>query len=286
MDGTASSDPDGSVDTYTWIFGDGSVAYGSRVSHVYSDDGIYMVVLTVTDNDGGTDSNSIFVQVENRQPLPAIVAPSETSTLVEVDLNAEGTLDPDGLVSGYYWDFGDGAGANGWNVTHVYTTAGTYPIRLTVMDDDGRTATTNVTIEVINRPPEAMADAPLSSMENSTVKFDASGSVDHDGIISTWDWDFGDNRTGEGREAYHRYIEPGTFAWILTVTDDAGESTEFNGSIVITQAPVDPTKEPDEPDEPQEDEGWLPIPGPGAFLTIATLGLVTAIMAARRRRMG
>ncbi|MCK5415330.1 MAG: PKD domain-containing protein, partial [Thermoplasmata archaeon] len=218
MDGTASSDPDGSVETYTWIFGDGSVAYGSQVSHVYSDDGIYMVVLTVTDNDGGTDSNSIFIQVENRQPLPALEAPSETSTLVEVDLNAEGTLDPDGLVSGYYWDFGDGAGDNGWNVTHVYTTAGTYTIRLTVMDDDGRTATTSVTIEVINRPPEAVAEAPLSSMENSTVKFDASGSYDSDGILSTWEWDFGDNRTGEGREAYHRYIEPGTYTWILTVT--------------------------------------------------------------------
>ncbi|NIW81969.1 MAG: PKD domain-containing protein, partial [Thermoplasmata archaeon] len=66
----------------------------------------------------------MFIQVENRPPLPAIDAPDETMTLVAVEVTAEGTLDPDGKISGYYWDFGDGAGANGWNVSHVYNTAG------------------------------------------------------------------------------------------------------------------------------------------------------------------
>ncbi|UCC92812.1 MAG: PKD domain-containing protein, partial [Thermoplasmata archaeon] len=126
LDGSGSSDPDGTVETYTWIFGDGSVAYGARVSHVYVDNGIYMVVLTVTDNDGGTDSSSVFIQVENRQPLPAIDAPTLALTLVDVEMTAEGTVDPDGLVFGYFWDFGDGGGDNGWNVTHQYTTGGTY----------------------------------------------------------------------------------------------------------------------------------------------------------------
>jgi PKD repeat protein len=281
LDGAGSSDPDGTVETYTWILGDGSVAHGSRVSHVYVDDGIYMVVLTVTDNDGGTDSSSVFIQVENRQPLPAIDAPTQSLTLTEVDLTAEGTMDPDGVVFGYFWDFGDGAGDNGWNVTHEYTTSGTYTIRLTVMDDDGRTATTSVTIDIINRPPEAMAEAPIGSMQNSTVKFDASGSYDSDGILSTWEWDFGDDRTGEGRIVYHRYLEVGSYSWVLTVTDDSGESAEFNGTISINQAPDEPDV-PDIPDEPSDDEGLLP--GPGAFLALATLALVTALMSARRRR--
>jgi PKD repeat protein len=284
LDGTGSSDPDGTVETFTWIFGDGSVAYGSRVSHVYSDDGIYMVVLTVTDNDGGTDSSSVFIQVENRQPLPAIDAPTQSLTLLDVELTAEGTVDPDGLVFGYYWDFGDGAGDNGWNVTHAYSSGGTYTIRLTVMDDDGRTATTSVTIDIINRPPEAMAQAPAGSMQNTTVKFDASEAYDPDGILSTWEWDFGDERTGEGRVAYHRYTEVGAFMWVLTVTDDSGEATEYNGTISITPAPQEPGT-PDEPDEPSdEDDGFLPIPGPGALMAMATIALVTAVMSAARRR--
>jgi PKD repeat protein len=282
LDGRGSSDPDGTVKTYTWIFGDGSVAYGSRANHIYEDDGIYMVVLTVTDNKGGTDSTSLFIQVENRPLMPAFESPAETLTLVAVEMTAEGTLDPDGIVDGYFWDFGDGGGENGWNVTHVYSTAGTYTVRLTVMDDDGRTATTSMTIEVINRPPEADASAPSSSVENSTVKFDASGSYDPDGILSTWEWDFGDDKTGEGREAYHRYVDSGTYVWTLTVTDDSGAATEFNGTIYITESPIEPPDKPDKPDKPEDDEGLLP--GPGAVLAVATLALVTATMAALRRR--
>ncbi|NIP35514.1 MAG: PKD domain-containing protein, partial [Thermoplasmata archaeon] len=108
-----------------------------------------------------------------------------------------------------------------------------YTVRLTAMDDDGRTSTTNVTIKVINRAPEASAEAPSSSRENSTVKFDASASYDPDGILSTWEWDFGDERVGEGREVYHRYVDSGTYVWTLTVTDDSGEETQFNGTIQI-----------------------------------------------------
>jgi hypothetical protein len=67
----------------------------------------------------------------------------------------------------------------------------------------------------------------------------------------------------------------------VTVTDDAGELTEFNGTIYITEAPLDPTDIPDDPNEP-DDEGLLP--GPGAVLAMATIGLVTAIMSAMRRR--
>jgi PKD repeat protein len=272
------------VETYTWIFGDGAVAYGSKVSHVYADDGVYMVVLTVTDNHGGTDSTSMFIQVENRPPLTAIDAPSEVLTLVPVDMTAEGTMDPDGSIAGYFWDFGDGDGENGWNVTHIYLNGGTFTIRLTVMDDDGRTATTNLTIEVGNRPPEADAEAPASTMENSTVKFDATGSYDPDGILSTWVWDFGDERTGEGREAYHRYKDSGTFIWTLTITDNSGDTSSVNGTILVTELPYDPGT-PDQPDEPpEEDDGFLGLPGPGAVLAMATLGLVTAIMTARRRR--
>jgi PKD repeat protein len=282
LDGRGSSDPDGTIDTYTWIFGDGAVAYGPTVNHIYEDDGVYMVVLTVTDDKGGTDSTSVFIQVENRPPMPAIASPDESLTLVAVELSAEGTIDPDGKISGFYWDFGDGAGDNGYNVTHVFDGTGTYTIRLTVMDDDGRTASTNVTISIINRPPEASAEAPSSSMANSTVRFDASASYDPDGILSTWEWDFGDERSGEGREAYHRYSESGTYTWKLTVTDDTGESSEFNGTIYITAAPEEPGEKPDEPEEPSDEQGLLP--GPSALLAMVTLALVTSAMAWRRRR--
>lgn len=281
LDGTGSSDPDGRVETHTWILGDGAVAYGSRLSHVYVDDGIYMVVLTVTDDMGGTDSRSLFLQVDNRPPMPAIDGVEEVDTLVPADFTAEGTLDPDGRVEGYFWDFGDGAGSSGWNVSHIYTTSGVFTVRLTVMDDDGRSASTNVTVLVKNRPPVAEAEVAPTAVENSTVRYDATGSYDADGILSTWEWDFGDGRTGEGREAYHRYTDSGTFTWTLTVTDDTGESTDVSGSIIVTERPDEPVK-PDKPDGDDGDDGFLNMPGPGALLALATLVTVGALMTSRR----
>jgi len=58
FDGSGSFDSDGSISTYAWDFGDGSNGSGALTSHDYADPGgTFSVVLTVTDNDGGTDSS-------------------------------------------------------------------------------------------------------------------------------------------------------------------------------------------------------------------------------------
>ncbi len=64
VDGSASSDADGSVVSYAWNWGDGSAA-GSGVSstHTYAAAGTYTITLTVTDDDGATGSTTRSVTV-------------------------------------------------------------------------------------------------------------------------------------------------------------------------------------------------------------------------------
>ncbi len=56
FDGAASNDPDGTIVSYEWDFGDGSSGTGANRTHVYTKPGDYLVRLTVTDDAGGTDT--------------------------------------------------------------------------------------------------------------------------------------------------------------------------------------------------------------------------------------
>lgn len=56
LDGSASSDLDGTIVAYDWDFGDSSTGTGVTPTHTYAAPGTYTVSLTVTDNDGGTDT--------------------------------------------------------------------------------------------------------------------------------------------------------------------------------------------------------------------------------------
>jgi Zn-dependent metalloprotease/uncharacterized membrane protein len=59
----ASTDPDGTIASWLWDFGDGNSSTQQNPSHTYAAGGTYTVTLTVTDNDGGTDSVSKLVTV-------------------------------------------------------------------------------------------------------------------------------------------------------------------------------------------------------------------------------
>ncbi len=70
FDASASSDPDGTITLYIWDFGDGNVTAGQQVVHVYQTAGNYTATLTVTDNDGATDTASVAITVAALPTLP------------------------------------------------------------------------------------------------------------------------------------------------------------------------------------------------------------------------
>jgi len=80
FDGTASSDADGSIVSYGWMFGDGGSSTGSTTTHTYQTGGSYTAVLTVTDNQGATHSTALSISVTAAPSLPA--APSNLSASI------------------------------------------------------------------------------------------------------------------------------------------------------------------------------------------------------------
>lgn len=151
FDAASSYDPDGTIVSYSWDFGDGATATGSRVTKRYSAAGTYTVTLTVTDNRGATNSTSqtVTVTAPNQPPVASFTfSPANPNPGDTVAFDASPSADPDGSIVSYSWNFGDGNTGSGVTVTHAYSTAGTYTVTLTVTDDKGATATAQKTIQV------------------------------------------------------------------------------------------------------------------------------------------
>ena len=160
---STSYDPDGTIVNYFWDFGDGTNATGVTVDHSYSDNGIYTVALTVTDNDGTTDTANSTKTVLNRPPVAIFTESAETVYTGEVIyFNASDSCDVDGTIVSYFWDFGDGSNATGVLVSHAYAGNGTYTVTLTVTDDDGASASTKAIKTVLNRPDIAVINVTTS----------------------------------------------------------------------------------------------------------------------------
>src|SRR3989442_988863 len=158
----------------------------------------------------------------------SLVAPWEI-----VAFDAESSTDPDGTIVSYMWDFGDGFTANGILVRHAYVHSGRFSVVLTVVDNSqtSTTATSEMTVDV---PPIASFSASLKAAPRGVpIRFDGSASIDSDGTIVSYGWDFGDGQTAAGISATHAYAENGTFTVRLTVTDDLGAIDNTAGSIEI-----------------------------------------------------
>jgi len=151
---SGSADPDGSVASYAWSFGDGGTAATANPTHSYAAAGSYLVRLTVTDNGGATATDSATATITdgggggNRPPVAQAGGPYFGTVGTPVLFSGAGSADPDGSIAGYAWSFGDGATGSGVAPQHTYAAAGTYTATLTVTDNLGATGQATASVNV------------------------------------------------------------------------------------------------------------------------------------------
>jgi len=238
---SGSYDPDGSIVSYYWNFGDGTNATGVTATHSYVDDGKYTVILTVTDNDAANASSSAIETVLNRPPVTLFEESAETVLTGEtITFNASNSYDIDGIIVRYSWDFGDGTNVTGLTVDHTYMDNGTYMVKLTITDDDGAIDTANSTKNVLNRPPAAIfTESAETVFTGEPICFNASQSFDPDGTITSYFWDFGDGTNATGITVDHAYADNGTYTVVLTVEDNDGAvASTSTTETVLNQPPI------------------------------------------------
>ena len=199
----------------------------------------------------------------NNEPLSPVAnitaSPVIGNVLLTAQFDGSSSMDFDGNIVSYSWDFGDGSTATGMAVEHTYKSTGTYTAKLIVKDDAGNTSTATKVIKVISSitsPPIAkftanktLGEAPMS------VNFDASSSsAGRRGSMTAYSWDFGDGSIGHGITAKHTYLNAGKFSTKLTIMDNNGIQTSIS-KIIIVQDPVNFA--PDADDDRMDDRWEL-----------------------------
>ncbi len=233
------------VASWEWNFGDGTTGSGATAVKTYTADGTYTVKLTAT-NEIGCVYEKTQTIVVNVLPTVSISA-DKTHLCEESDKTVQFTDNTVGGTS-WTWDFGDGEQATGKSPQHIYSTAGSYSVTLTVTDGNSCSATSSPVVVSIQNP---IAQFSLSSDDDdkfclgSTVTITESSTSDV-GIKSAnfsflYDNAKESSRTESGNNLIIAYSERGQYPILLTVEDNDGCVGELKDTVKIGVKPSQPT---------------------------------------------
>jgi PKD repeat protein len=252
---TNSYDPNGSILTYAWDFGDGNKSTEENPSHIFVNNTTnpidFKVTLIVTNSNGiKSDPVSVTITVNpapvnNLSPQAKFSAtPTSGDVILTVTFTDQSTAANDGsFITDYQWDFGDGESVIKFDknpFTYDYTRSGSFVPKLFVKDNLARLSSTFIgpTINVngvVNNPPSPSFQWVQTSFTPSLKVQFTDTSSDDEGPLVAWNWNFGDNETSDVQNPEHIYADPGKYRVVLTITDSGG--LQVSGTIEITVLP-------------------------------------------------
>ncbi len=241
FDASDSISPDGNITSYNWDFGDESTGSGKKTSHTYTEAGTYTVTLTIYNNLGGSDSETTTATITDDTIAPTITINQKgekggLSNLFTFSAYVTDNVEVDNVWIEYWY-----SESNGKMTANMENTASTlYKKVITTQkstdeiycviyanDTSGNTANT--------KSPYADIGDPYSGCQVlEEITFDASGSFDLDGNISSYEWDFGDGKKGSGEKNKHIYYANDLYTVTLTITDDDGNTDSDSTSLIIS----------------------------------------------------
>ena len=218
----------GNISSWYWDFGDGTTSHEQNPVHIFAEEGMYWVCLTIADSLGNCeDTYCEPVYVFSQQQCIAqftYYQPPSQPLVVEFTDRSIGNIDT------WEWDFGDGNTSEEQNPVHVYQDTGIYYVCLTVSNHDSINFCYDTFCDsvYISITPVCQADFialvdSTSNMPNFYYFYDNSL-----GNISEWIWDFGDGAISLEQNPVHQYAESGTYEVCLTIIcENAGGYVDF-----------------------------------------------------------
>ena len=226
--------------TFTWNFGDGTTSTSATPTHSYTASGIYDVHVTATD---GT-STSFFDQYIIVSDIPSVsynILPATVNGTSYTFISTS-TITA-GYIATYAWTFGDGTTSTLSNPSHIYSTAGSKTVGLTITTDQGCSSTYSASQNIAITGTTASA---AFSIDNSGQCLTTGSTADNFNFTNnltgsgvTYSWNFGDGSTNNSgsNPVAHSYTNAGSYTVILTATV-GGASTTYSQNVIVYPNPV------------------------------------------------
>jgi hypothetical protein len=187
---------------------------------------LYVGVITInaTPPNGSTDGNVSFQPPVAKSINQGFIEHTVGSTVFFDGLDSE---DPDGLITGYRWDFnGDGIFDTEWSehgiITHVFQTPGVYPTVLEVRDNDNLTDTVTITVDISKDPIVVEIIGPRFALTSEMNPFIYQ--LYSDITITNVTWMIDDQVVSFEQTWYHQFKKPGFYLLKVYLTDDANQT--------------------------------------------------------------
>ncbi len=223
--------PGSEISTWNWSFGDGQTSTQQNPSVSYSTGGVYEIILTSTNNNGCTDSDTASVTILDG--VTALfsatlnVCSGAPASFSDASINYGSSF----IVS-WFWDLGDGSTSTFTDFVHTYPAIGDYPVILQVVNNNN-CSSTYTDIVTVHDFPQADFSATSGACATTPIQFTDLSSVGVNDTLGSWFWEFGDGTTSTEQNASHLFTASGDYKVILTATDIYGCSDSVSHIINI-----------------------------------------------------
>ncbi len=224
----------GSINSWSWKFGDGNSAILQSPAHTYAADGTYNVSLLVVTTDGCKDSNSKNVTVYPK-PLAGFTFTNKCNGTA-VPFNSTSTINTPGVIAQWNWNFGDNTIASGSSTSHTYSSPGNYNVTLIINSSNFCADTIMQQVKVFNNPAAGFMHSDVCFRD--TMRFANTSTVSLPAVIAGYLWDFGDNGpTSILQSPVHDYTSHGNYNVTLVATTADGCSNALAVPVNVFDAP-------------------------------------------------
>lgn len=190
-----SSDKDGTIVSYQWLFDENEVCKKISCEFTPSDTGTFELSLNVTDDYGDSHQQTKIITVMSEEEIikpTAIIAIAKQELFINESIlfTAYDSIAGEGMIKQYLWLI-DGISYEQDSVKHIFEQPGNYEVALSITNDIGDSHSVTQVIEVIeNFPPQAELNFNTTQFihQGERLEFDASASYDPNGHELSYSW--------------------------------------------------------------------------------------------------